>query len=60
VYFPADCFPGDDDARKWAHGVRDAFRPFFEGRQFDIDLPPPPATAGSCCSGAAAARTKPR
>jgi hypothetical protein len=58
VYFPADCFPSDDDARKWAHGVRDAFRPFFEGRQFDIDLPP--ATAGSCRSGAAAARTKPR
>ncbi len=55
LYFAAECFPGDDDARQWAHGLREALRPFFEGRQLDADLPPGPTADGSCQAPDAAA-----
>jgi len=35
-------FPGDEDARQWAQGLREVFRPFFEGRTHDLWLPPLP------------------
>ncbi len=59
LYFAAECFPSDDDARKWAHGLRQALRPFFEGRQLDADLPPGPTADGACRAPDAAAAPDP-
>ncbi|MEP6505273.1 MAG: hypothetical protein ABJD97_18205 [Betaproteobacteria bacterium] len=59
LYFAAECFPGDDDARQWARGLRDAFQPFFEGRQLDADLPPGPTADGACHAPPATATPAP-
>ncbi|HEX7637574.1 MAG TPA: hypothetical protein VF457_04190, partial [Burkholderiaceae bacterium] len=42
LFLPTGAFPGDDDARTWAQGLRDALDPFFEGTQAEARLPPLP------------------
>ncbi|MGN6525183.1 MAG: hypothetical protein ACTHL8_02235 [Burkholderiaceae bacterium] len=47
IFTTTDAFPADDDARRWAAGLRDALEPLFEGRSAEGAIPPLPVPAAS-------------
>ena len=53
LLLPTGPFDGDDEARRWALGLRDSLRPFLEHRTSEAVVP---ALPGATSSGAAVAR----
>jgi hypothetical protein len=47
IFTTTDAFPADEDARRWATGLRAALEPLFEGRSTEGAIPPLPAPAAS-------------